>query len=128
MWLTNLLWQNKTAIGLGLIALVAGLYIGALKVEISSLNNKLEATNAELAQTAVSLSMEKAKTARLVAALETVSAEGKRKQESAAMWRKKYESSVQQYQKLAGGLISWTPNPSEGDCDAAKRLLRDYRK
>lgn len=123
MWWT-LLWQNKTAIGLGLIGLVVALYIGALKVEIRSLNGKLETTNAELAEVNVSLSMEKAKTARLQTVLETLSAEGKRKAESATMWRKKFESSEKHWQEAVGGLRGWNPNPNEGDCDAAKRLLR----
>lgn len=116
IWTT--LWQYKNQIGLGLIALVVLGYIATLKTEITHYKDKADTLQLEV-------SMEKNKVMLLQNSIDTLGADAKRKQNNSAMWKQKYESSVKRWQEVVGGLTTWTPNPNEGDCDAAKRLLRN---
>jgi len=121
MW--TLLWGLRSQIGLGLIVLAVLGYIAVLKSDISTLTKTVVTLNAQLAEASVSLSMEKATSARLQGVLEKLSEEGKRRTANAAMWKGKFESSEKQWQGVVGGLTAFRPNPKETDCDAAIRLL-----
>lgn len=123
-----MLWKNKTLLVYGIIALIVGLYIGALKIQIHNLKNVLKEQETVIAQTRIDLEMEKAKAVKLQGAISVMVEEGNRKSANAAMWKKKYEESIKKLQEFTGGLISWKPQPSEDECAATKRLLREYRK
>lgn len=127
MWWT-LLWQNKNLIGMGLIALVVALYIGALKTEIHFLNNKVTALTATNVSLTAESEAKQQNIVRLEGSLQALTEEGKRKQANATMWREKFNSSEKHWQEAIGHLKYLSPMAGESDCDTATRILREYRK
>jgi chromosome segregation ATPase len=124
----SVLWQYKEKIGLGLIALLVLGYIAVLKGETTYYKNKAAQTQIKLDTANAETAAAQATVVRLNTAVQNLSDEGKRKSANARELQKKYESSVKRWQDFVGGLTAFTPNPNEGDCDAAKRLLRTARR
>lgn len=124
----SILLKYKSYIGLGVLALVVGLYVTVLKVQIGSLQADKVALEKEVAERKADVLMAEAKVSRLENAMAILTEDGKRRQSNAAMWRKKYEDSARRWQEVVSGLGVWTPMPNEPECESAKRLLKEYRK
>lgn len=128
MGILELLWAWRKQIGLGLIVLAVLGYIATLKGEIVFYKHKAETTKTQLDTANAQLIVAGAQIAKLNSAVQNLSDEGKRKSAHAKALQTKYEGSVKKWQEFVGGLTLWNPNPDENECQAAKRILREYRK
>lgn len=129
-WL-GMLWANKErlvfVIVLGVVLLVGGLWIAALKTEIAfkqntitKLGDQLTAQTLELTQTKADLKFVESKLGDFVAA-------GERSKNNANMWRKKYEEAHGVILKKLLEMDKWEPLPNETECETAMRYIHQYR-
>lgn len=127
-WLLSFLWSNRNYVAVGLLALAVGGYISALKYQVHSRDNQIAKLSAEIA----TLNTEKASLQvtidRLNMAMKVLTDEGKRKKANADMWRKKFDAEQLRNKGVIDDLTKWQPKTGESDCEAAKRIITDYRK
>lgn len=123
----KILWALRKQIGIGILIFLTVVYgislkhqIAARDTQISSLNKDLAAKGAEVLDLQSKLQFTESKLTDMVEA-------GNKAKANADYWRKNYEDQHKDVVVRLKNLNNWTPKQEEGDCDATKRFLLDYR-
>ena len=128
MGIFRLIWNLRSQIGvLAVVALIAT-YILMLKVEISSLSNKVATSSAQLVAVNADLLQEKARNVLLQSKLDAMTQEGERKKKNAEFWKSQYEGRVKDIQITLGLINGFSPKDGETDCQTAARLLKGAKR
>ena len=124
-WTT--LWSLRKQIGMGIVILAVAIYIGALKREVISRDNQIASLNTELIAKGVIVLDLTTKLAYTEGKLTDFVDAGKKSKANADFWRKSYDEQHKNLTLKLDTINSWKPINNEGDCDATKRFLHDYR-
>jgi hypothetical protein len=123
----TILWSLRKQIGIGIVVLAVAIYIGAIKHQVTSRDEQIADLNAELvAKGAIVLNLQ-TNLAFTEGKLTDFVDAGKKFKANADFWHKSYSEQRKEFAIKLDTINSWKPANNEGDCDATKRFLHDYR-
>lgn len=123
----TILWSFRKQLGMGIVALLIGGYIMFLRYEIGSQADDIASLNNDIVTKNSQILEYSGRVKYLETRLQDFADAGAKAKANADYWRKSYEKQHQDVVNKLKGIDGWKPQTNEGDCDATKRLLRDYR-
>lgn len=123
----TILWSLRKQIGIGILAFLIGAYVLLLKHQIATgieenqvLSKQVTTQGTKILELNSQLNFAESKLADMAAA-------GARAKQNADFWHKSYDEQHKNMVTKIDNLSNWKPQANEGDCDATKRFLHDYR-